>query len=229
MLYVLLVLVSRQFLEMPRSRIEGLIASFPKLMHSGTQHTTVDTDEVRFVYQPLDDLYLVLITSKKSNILQDIGTLHLFGRVVAEQCKAVTERDVLDNAFELIHAFDEIVSLGYRENVSINQLRAIAQMESNEERIQEMIAKNKEMEAKEQSRLKVKQMELQKKQMAKMGMPPAGYGAGPGAGYAPPMGGMGSTVQPQTQSTMYFPSNSGNNSPPRPAFECVSFVPSTFA
>ncbi|ORZ39985.1 coatomer subunit delta [Catenaria anguillulae PL171] len=176
------VLVSRQFLDMPRSRIEGLMASFPKLVSAGTQHTTVDTDEVRFVYQPLDDLYLVLTTTKKSNILQDINSLHLFARVVAEYCRVMAEREIVDHAFELVAAFDELVSLGYRENVNLAQLRTIALMDSNEERIQEMIKKNKEMEAKEQSRLKAKQMELQRKQMAKM----QAQGFGPGA-----MGGMG--------------------------------------
>jgi hypothetical protein len=75
-------LVSRQFIEMPRSRIEGLLASFPKLIGVADQHTFVETDSVRYVYQPLDDLYLVLVTNKGSNILQDIGTLHLFSRVV---------------------------------------------------------------------------------------------------------------------------------------------------
>ena len=70
--------VSRQFRDMPRSRIESLLASFPKLIPTGTQHTSVETADVRYVYQPLEDLYILLITNKSSNILQDIDTLHLF-------------------------------------------------------------------------------------------------------------------------------------------------------
>ncbi|KAF9896462.1 hypothetical protein BX616_007411, partial [Lobosporangium transversale] len=55
---------------MTRARIEGLIASFPKLTSSGQQHTTIETEHVRYVYQPLEDLFVVLITNKQSNILQ---------------------------------------------------------------------------------------------------------------------------------------------------------------
>jgi hypothetical protein len=101
---------------MQRSRIEALLASFPKLADSGTQHTTVEQDNVRFVYQPLDELYMVLITNRQSNILQDIDSLHLFAQVVTSTCRTLDEREILKNAYELLSAFDEIVTLGYREN-----------------------------------------------------------------------------------------------------------------
>ncbi|KAK5988852.1 Coatomer subunit delta [Cladobotryum mycophilum] len=165
--------LSRQFREMPRSRIEALLASFPKLADSGTQHTTVEQDNVRFVYQPLDELYMVLITNRQSNILQDIDSLHLFAQVVTSTCKTLDEREIVRNAYELLSAFDELVTLGYRENLTISQIKTFLEMESHEERIQEIIARNKELEATEERKRKAKQLEMQRKESARMGRPNA--------------------------------------------------------
>jgi coatomer subunit delta len=150
------------------------LASFPKLADSGTQHTTVEQDNVRFVYQPLDELYMVLITNCQSNILQDIDSLHLFAQVVSSICKKTDEREISRNAFELLSAFDELVTLGYRENVSLSQIKTFLEMESHEERIQEIIARNKELEASEERKRKAKQLEVQRREAALA----AAYGRG---------------------------------------------------
>ncbi|KAF2743957.1 hypothetical protein M011DRAFT_496564 [Sporormia fimetaria CBS 119925] len=173
--------LSRQFREMQRSRIEALLASFPKLADSGTQHTICEQDNVRYVYQPLDELYMVLITNLQSNILQDINSLHLFAQVVSSVCKSLDEREILKNAFELLSAFDEIVTLGYRENLTLNQIKTFLDMESHEERIQEIIARNKELEASEERKRRAKQLEMQRKEMSRSSRA-GGMGGGMGGG-----------------------------------------------
>ncbi len=75
-------LVSRQFMDMSRIRIEGLLAAFPKLVGSGKQHTYVETENVRYVYQPMENLFLLLVTNKQSNILEDLETLRLISKLV---------------------------------------------------------------------------------------------------------------------------------------------------
>ncbi|KAH8731640.1 hypothetical protein GQ44DRAFT_671652 [Phaeosphaeriaceae sp. PMI808] len=174
--------LSRQFREMQRSRIEALLASFPKLADSGTQHTIAEQDNVRYVYQPLDELYMVLVTNLQSNILQDINSLHLFAQVVSSICKSIDEREILKNAFELLTAFDEIVTLGYRENLTMSQIKTFLDMESHEERIQEIIARNKELEASEERKRRAKQLEMQRKEMSRSQRAGGGMGGGMGSG-----------------------------------------------
>ncbi|RMY31420.1 hypothetical protein D0864_16891, partial [Hortaea werneckii] len=151
-------IIARSFRQIARSRVEALLASFPKLADTthSSQHTTVEQDNVRFVYQPLDELYMVLITNRQSNILQDINTLHLFAQVVSSICRSLEEREIMRCAFELLSAFDEVVTLGYRENLTLSQIRTFLDMESHEERIQEIISRNKELEASEERKRKAK-------------------------------------------------------------------------
>ncbi|CAG8478087.1 20301_t:CDS:2, partial [Cetraspora pellucida] len=90
---------------------------------------------------------MVLITNRQSNILQNIETLHLFARVVSDICHSTDEREILRNSFELLSAFDEIVSLGYRENVNL--------------------AQNKEQEAEEELKEGLNNLKCKKKECSK--------------------------------------------------------------
>lgn len=194
-------ILSRQFRDVTRSRIEMLLASFPRLVSAHAQHTTIDADTVRYVYTPIEDLYLVLITNRTSNILQDIDTLHLFARVVQDMCAnaaaqpavvgeyaypvraagRVDESSVLRLSFELLGAFDEIIALGYRETVTLPQIQTILAMESHEEKIQEMIERNKEAEAKEELKRRAKMLESQRRDAARRGIPSSNFAASIGA------------------------------------------------
>lgn len=160
------VLVLRQFKDLSKDRITALFANFPLLLSSsGSQNTTVEDESVRYVYQPLEEYYIVLLTNKQSNILQDIDTLHLFVSVVSNMLRTVDEKEIFANAFEILSAFDEIVTLGFREKLTMLQVQSFLEMDSHEEKIQEIIERNKEIEATEERRRKAK--EIQRKEMSR--------------------------------------------------------------
>ncbi|KAM0755072.1 hypothetical protein T439DRAFT_309935 [Meredithblackwellia eburnea MCA 4105] len=180
-------LLSRQFLGLPRSRLESLLSSFPRLVSPASEHTVLEASGVRFVYTPLEDLYVLLITNTQSNILLDLSTLALVTRILTELASggrggAVNEQDVLRVSFEILSAWDEVVSLGWRENVNLQQVRSVLEMESHEEKIQEIIARNKEHEAKEELKRRAKQLEVQRREMTRRGQNP--YSSNSSSGFS---------------------------------------------
>jgi len=173
-------LLSRQFVEMTRARIEGLLASFPKLIGTGTkQHTFVETESVRYVYQPMDKLYMLLITTKASNILEDLETLRLFSRVIPEYCRTIDEKEIHEHCFELLFAFDEVVALGYRENVNLAQIRTFTDMESHEEKVYKAMRETQEKEAKQKMLERAEEIRRAKMDRIKA-QGGVGIGVGPG-------------------------------------------------
>ncbi|KAG7206469.1 hypothetical protein KM043_003814 [Ampulex compressa] len=176
-------IISRQFVEMTKARIEGLLAAFPKLMSSGKQHTFVETESVRYVYQPLEKVYMLLITTKASNILEDLETLRLFARVIPEYCNSMDELEITENAFNLIFAFDEIVALGYRESVNLAQIRTFVEMDSHEEKVYQAVRMTQEREALNKMREKAKELQRQRMEAnKKSGLKGSGFGSGYGSG-----------------------------------------------
>ncbi|XP_051535576.1 archain 1b [Myxocyprinus asiaticus] len=169
-------IVSRQFVEMTRTRVEGLLAAFPKLMNTGKQHTFVETESVRYVYQPLEKLYMVLITTKNSNILEDLETLRLFSRVIPEYCRVLEEGEISEHCFDLIFAFDEIVALGYRENVNLAQIRTFTEMDSHEEKVFRAVRETQEREAKAEMKRKAKELQRARQDAERSGKKAPGFG-----------------------------------------------------
>lgn len=162
-------LLSRQFKDITKDKITSLLANFPSLIsNSSSQHTTVEDDNIRYVYQPLEELYVVLLTNKHSNILQDIDTLHLFVSTISNLLRTIDEKEIFDNAFEILSSFDEIINNGYKENLTLSQVQAFLEMDSHEEKIQEIIERNKEMEANEERKRRAK--EIQRKELARKNM-----------------------------------------------------------
>ncbi|KAG2435159.1 hypothetical protein HXX76_007243 [Chlamydomonas incerta] len=163
-------LVSRQYMEMSRIRIEGLLAAFPKLVGTGKQHTYVETENVRYIYQPMEGLYLLLITNKQSNILEDLETLRLLSKLVPEFSQSLEEEAVAGKAFELIFAFDEVISLGHKENITVQQVKQNCEMESHEEKLHKLIIQSKINDTKDIMKKKAADIEKSKMEQKKIGL-----------------------------------------------------------
>lgn len=157
------VLVSRQYMDMSRVRIEGLLAAFPKLVGTGKQHTFVETENVRYLYQPLEGLYLLIITNKQSNILEDLDTLRLLSKVVPEVVNSLEEDAINKASFDLVFAFDEVISLGHKENITVLQVKQNCEMESHEEKLHKMVIQSKINDTKDV--MKRKAVEIEKTKM----------------------------------------------------------------
>lgn len=105
-------------------------------------------------------LYLLLVTNKQSNILEDLETLRLLSKVVPMYVDALDEDTIVRNAFELIFAFDEVISAGMKENITAAQVKQNTDMESHEEKLHKMIIQSKINDTKDV--MKRKAMEIEK-------------------------------------------------------------------
>jgi coatomer subunit delta len=137
----------------------------------------------------LQAMYLVLVTNKNSNILEDLETLRMLGKVVADVVMPMEEEYVAAAAFDLIFTFDEVVSLGgHKENVTAMQVRQNTEMESHEEKLHKMIVQSKINETKDL--MKKKAIEIEKSKIEGMRSGAGRVGAGIST-YGTPSGGGG--------------------------------------
>lgn len=74
-----------QYDYLPPKRLEELFEAFLKLVKSEKQKTTPDVlymNNLRFVYQPFERVYALLVTYRQDNIHVDMDRLGLLSEVV---------------------------------------------------------------------------------------------------------------------------------------------------
>lgn len=106
------------------------------------------------------------------------------------------EKEIHENAFNLIFAFDEIVALGYRESVNLAQIKTFVEMDSHEEKVYLAVRQTQEREAKQKMREKAKELQRQRLESSKRGIlqvaRSGGYGSAISSGGFGPTGGISS-------------------------------------
>ena len=125
---------------------------------------------MRYVYHPVDSLYLVAVTTKHSNIVEDIETVRQLAEILPAQLPnyaVLDESTVASHAFSLLFAVDELISAGgHREHISASAVAANLAMESHEETLAIMIKKSREEDAARASARRA--AELQRARRAQM-------------------------------------------------------------
>ncbi|KAB1213945.1 Coatomer subunit delta [Morella rubra] len=74
----------------------------------------------------------------------------------------IDEEGLCKMAFELIFAFDEVISLGHKENVTVAQVKQHCEMESHEEKLHKLVLQSKINETKDHMKRKSSDIEKSK-------------------------------------------------------------------
>ena len=159
------IIFARQFFNISRMDLEEYIVQFSRGVDSCKEITHFESDKVRYIFIPIESLYLILITTKNSNIIEDTEILKLIYRLIQDLCGQINSESIIKNAFEIMLGIDDIVSLGYRNSVTLGQIKQYLQMESIEE--QEFKRKKREQEEKVQRELAEKGREFDKQRREK--------------------------------------------------------------
>ena len=117
------------------------MVKFTNSLLSNQQHSYVETEDALFVFQPLNQLYLVITATRSSNVIQYIECLHLSGRFIANLCVSLEDQEILAKGSEIILALDEIVLSGAFDSITLPQINSNLLMQSQEEELQELIEK----------------------------------------------------------------------------------------
>jgi len=79
------------------------------------------------------------------------------------QTQSVDDRTISKKAFDLILCFDDIISNGYRESVSVTQIESYVEMDSVDEKVFRKAQMQKEHEMKEKGKIQAR--EIAKRQL----------------------------------------------------------------
>ena len=159
------IVFARQFFNISRMDLEEYIVQFSRGVDSCKEITHFESDKVRYIFIPIESLYLILITTKNSNIIEDTEILKLIYRLIQDLCGKIDQESIVNNAFEIMLGIDDIVSLGYRNSVNLGQIKQYLQMESIEEK--EFKRKKREQEEKVKKELAEKGREFDKQRREK--------------------------------------------------------------
>lgn len=159
------IVFARQFTEINRKSLEEIIVEFSRMITLNKEVSCFESDKNRFLYNCSDQLYLVVITTLDSNIINDMEILKTSNRIIYDICgiTRLDETSIVENAFEIALALDDLVTIGGYDGMSMLQLKNYLKMDSAEEKEFKKIQQQREKHAQEQLYIKMKEIEAMKK------------------------------------------------------------------
>ena len=154
---------ARQFEPISRIELEEHIVHFSRNVDS-SESTILENDRFRYIYIPIDQLFLILITTKNSNMVEDIEILKLIYRLIQDQCGTISESQIKTFAYNIALGIDDLVNIGVRDGVNIPQVKQLLEMESQDEKDFKKEQAERELQAKKQRDEKMKELDRMKKE-----------------------------------------------------------------
>jgi hypothetical protein len=158
------IIFARQFEPITRLELEEYIVHFSRNIDTCKESTHLETDKVRYLFITIDELYLIIITTKNSNFIEDIEILKLIYRLLQDSCIVITAVSIIINAIKIALGIDDLLSMGLRESVTIPQIKQLLEMESQDEKEFKKEQEIRELAARKQMQEKMKELEKLKKQ-----------------------------------------------------------------
>lgn len=164
----------RNYSELNHVDFEDLAYQLGHSENNKRQQTYIQHMSNRIVFLMIEELFISLVTTSDSNIIQDQKTLALCKEVL-QMCNSpkVTEDRIQQNFIEIAFGLDDVINMGTSNNVTLEQVEESQIMQSSNEaaHLQMMNDKVKERqrEVEEESReieknLRIREMIEQEKQ-----------------------------------------------------------------
>ena len=96
------------------------------------------------------------------SVVCSFTTVSLTFEKVPEYSPSLDEEGICKTAFEIIFAFDEAISLGNKENVTVQQVKQYCEMESHEEKAHKLMMQTKINETKDLMKKRANELDKMK-------------------------------------------------------------------
>jgi len=154
---------ARQFIPITRKEIEEHAVAFHRSLNIDKESTVIEVDNNRFLYIKAEDAYIILITSKDSNIIEDMEVLKLSHRFISDTCQGkVNDTNIIQNAFTIALGLDDILSHGMFDGVNLSLIKQFLTMDSADEKEYKKLQLQKEKAAQEQLNIRMRELERER-------------------------------------------------------------------